>query len=228
MTLFKSQVYINKIKLTNIQLVFFVSELSASYAIPYCLNPENISPFTSNSTCHWMIPTEGLLFIEIIGFSKWLRLQRAPLPQLFRPHHRKNSARGQFISVWLLSHVWLFATPWTAAHQASLSINNFQSLLKLMPIESVRPSNHLIFCCPFLLLPSIFPSIRVFSYESVLLIRWPKYWSFSFISVLPITIQEWSPLGWAGWISLQSKGLSRVFSNTTVQKHQFFGIQLSL
>ena len=122
MTLFKSQVYINKIKLTNIQLVFFVSELSARYAIPYCLNPENISPFTSNSTCHWMIPTEGLLFIEIIGFSKWLRLQRAPLPQLFRSHHRKNSARGQFISVWLLSHVWLFATPWTAAHQSSLSI----------------------------------------------------------------------------------------------------------
>ena len=80
----------------------------------------------------------------------------------------------------LLSHVWLFATPWTAACQASLSINNFWSLLKLMPIESVRLPNHLIFCCPFLLLPSIFPVIRVFSNESALLIRWPKYWSFSF------------------------------------------------
>ena len=80
----------------------------------------------------------------------------------------------------LLSHVWLFATPWTAACQASLSINNFWSLLKLMPIESVRLPNHLIFCCPFLLLPSIFPVIRVFSNESALHIMWPKYWSFSF------------------------------------------------
>ena len=81
----------------------------------------------------------------------------------------------------LLSHVWLFVipTPWSAAHQASLSITNFQSLLKLS-IESVMPSNHLILCCPLLLPPSIFPSIRVFSNESVLCIRWPKYWSFSF------------------------------------------------
>ena len=79
-----------------------------------------------------------------------------------------------------LSHVELFATPWTAAHQASLSSNNSQSLLKLMPIESVIPSNHLILCYPLLLLPSIFPSIRVFSNESVLHIRWSKYWSFSF------------------------------------------------
>ena len=82
-------------------------------------------------------------------------------------------------SVQLLSRVQLFATPWTAARQASLSITNSQSLLKLMSIESVMPSNHLILCCP-LLLPSIVPSIRVFSNESVLCIRWPKYWSFSF------------------------------------------------
>ena len=82
-------------------------------------------------------------------------------------------------SVQSLSHVRLFVTPWTAAHQASLSITNSRSLLKLMSIESVMPSNHLILCCP-LLLPSIFPSIRVFSNESVLHIRWPKYWSFSF------------------------------------------------
>ena len=86
----------------------------------------------------------------------------------------------QFSSVQLLSRVWLFATPWTAAHQASLSITNSQSLLKLMSTESVMPSNHLILCCPLLLSPSIFPSIRVFSNESVLHIRWPKYWSFSF------------------------------------------------
>ena len=83
-------------------------------------------------------------------------------------------------SVQSLSHVRLFATPWTAAHQASLSITNSQSLLKLMSNESVMPSNHLILCCPLLLLPSIFPSIRVFSNESALRIRWPKYWSFSF------------------------------------------------
>ena len=86
----------------------------------------------------------------------------------------------QFSSVQLLSHVWLFANPWTAARQASLSITNSQSLPKLMSIESVMPSNHLILCCPLLLPPSIFPSIRVFSNESVLCIRWPKYWSFSF------------------------------------------------
>ena len=87
-------------------------------------------------------------------------------------------------SVQSLSCVQLFVTPWTAARQASQSINNSQSLLKLMPIESVMPSNHLILCCPLLLLPSIFPSIRVFSNESVLLIRWPKYWSFS-LSISP-------------------------------------------
>ena len=86
----------------------------------------------------------------------------------------------QFSSVQLLSHVQLFVTPWTAARQASLSITNSWSLLKLMSIEKVMPSKHLIFCHPLLLLPSIFPSIRVFSNESVLCIRWPKYWSFSF------------------------------------------------
>ena len=87
-------------------------------------------------------------------------------------------------SVQLLSHVWLFETPWTAACQASLSTTNSQSLLKLMSNASVTPSNHLILCCTLLLLPSIFPSIRVFFNESVLRIRWPKYWSFSF-SVSP-------------------------------------------
>ena len=133
----------------------------------------------------------------------------------------------QFSSVQSLSCVWLFATPWTAAHQASLSITNSQSLLKLTSIKSVMPSNHLILCRPLLLPPSIFPSIRVFSDESVLHIRLPKYWSFSF-NILLVNIQDGFPLGWTGWISLQSKGLSRVFSNTMVQKHQFFGTQLSL
>ena len=85
-----------------------------------------------------------------------------------------------FSSVQSLSRAWLFEIPWTAARQASLSITNSQSLLKLMSIQLVMPSNHLILCHPLLLLPSIFPSIRVFSNESILCIRWPKYWSFSF------------------------------------------------
>ena len=93
-----------------------------------------------------------------------------------------------------------------------------------MSIESVMPSNHLILCRP-LLLSSIFLSIRVFSNELALPIRSPEYWSFSF-SISPANVQGWFPLGWTGWISLQSKGLSRVFSNTTVQKHQFFSAQL--
>ena len=87
---------------------------------------------------------------------------------------------NQFSSVQSLSHIRLFVTPWTSARQASLFITNFRSLLKLMSIESVMPSNHLILCCPLLLLPSTFPSIRVLSNESVLCIRWPNYWSFSF------------------------------------------------
>ena len=118
-------------------------------------------------------------------------------------------------SVQLLSRVQLFATPWTAACQASLSITDSQSLLKLMFIELVMPSKHLIHCCPLLLPPPIFPSIRVFSNESVFHIRWPKYCNFSF-SIIPSN--EYSgliSLGLTGWISLQSKGLSRVFSNTT-------------
>ena len=133
----------------------------------------------------------------------------------------------QFSLVQSLSHVWLFATPWMAAHQASLSIKNSRSSLKLMFIQSVMPSSHLILCHPLLLLPPIPPSIRVFSNESTLCMRWLKYWSFSFSIILPMNTQDWSPLGWTGWISLQSKGLSRVFSKTTVQKRQFFSAQLS-
>ena len=127
-----------------------------------------------------------------------------------------------------LSHVQLFATPWITAHQASLSITNSRSSLRLTSIKSVMPSSHLILCRPLLLLPPIPSSIRVFSNESTLRMRWPKYWSFSFsISVLSMNTQDWSPLEWTDWISLQSKGLSRVFFNTTVQKHQFFSAQPS-
>jgi len=130
-------------------------------------------------------------------------------------------------SVQSLGHVQLFVTSWTAAHQASLSITNSQSLLKLISIKSVMPCNLLILFCPLLLLPSIFPSIRVFSNESVLHIRWPQYWSFSFSISASNQYSGLIPLGLTGLISLQSKGLSRVFSTTTVQKHQFFCTQLS-
>ena len=120
------------------------------------------------------------------------------------------------------------ATPWIAACQASLSIMNSWSLLKLMSIKLVMPSNHLIFCHSLLLQPSIFPSIRVFSNESFFISGGQSIEVSALVSVLPMNIQDWFPLGRTGWISLQSKGLSRVFSNTTVQKHQLFGTQLSL
>ena len=131
-----------------------------------------------------------------------------------------------FSSVQSLSRVQLFVTPWTAEHQASLSITNSQSLLRLMSIESVMPSNHLILCHPLLLLPSVFPRFRVFSNESVLHIRWPKYWSFSF-SISPSNKYSGLISFRMDWLDLLAvQGLSRVFSNTTVQKHQYFGAQL--
>ena len=128
----------------------------------------------------------------------------------------------------MLSHVQLFVTPWTVACQASLSITNSWSLLKFMSIESVMPFYHLTFCRPLLLPPSLFPSIRVFSSESDLRIRWPNIGASPSASVLQVNIQDSSPLRWTGWISLQSKGLSTVFSSITVQKHPFLGAQPSL
>ena len=125
--------------------------------------------------------------------------------------------RDTLSSVQLLSRVRLFVTPWIIAHQASLSITHSRNSLKLTSIKSVMPSSHLILCCPLLLLPPIPPSIRVFSNESTLHIRWPKYWSFRFSISPSKEHQDWSPLGWTGWISLQSKGFSRVFSNTHEQ-----------
>jgi len=120
--------------------------------------------------------------------------------------------------------------PTDCSTPASLSITKSLSLLKLMSITSVTPPNHLILCRPLLLLPSILPSIRIFSNELVLHIRWPKYFGgvSASASVIPMNIQDWFPLGETGWIPLQSKGLSRVFFNTTGQKHKFLGAQLSL
>ena len=133
----------------------------------------------------------------------------------------------QFRPVQSLSRVRLFATPWFAACQASLSITNSQSSPKLMSIESVMPSSHLILCRPLLLLLPIPPSIRVFAMSQLFAWGGQSTGDSASASVLPMNTQDWSPLGWTGWISLQSKGLSRVFSNTTVQTHQFFSAQLS-
>ena len=139
----------------------------------------------------------------------------------------------QFSSLQSLSHVWLFATPWTASRQASLSITKSQSLLKLMSIESVMPSNHIILCHPRLLLPSIFPSIMVFSNESVLCIRWPKYWSFGF-SISPSN--EYSGLisfgiDWFDFLAVQetlTSLLQHHSSTASILWHSaFFVVQLS-
>ena len=137
-----------------------------------------------------------------------------------------NGRSGSGI-IQLFSRVQLFATAWTGAFYASLSITSSQNLLKLMFIESVMPSNHLILCHPLFLLPSIFPSIRAFANESTLRMRWPKYWSFSF-SISPSN--EYSGLisfmmDWLDFLAVQ--GTLKSLSNTTVQKHQFFSTQFS-
>ena len=138
----------------------------------------------------------------------------------------------EFSSVELLSCVWLFATPWTTARQASLSITNSQSPPKPMSIKSVMPSNHLILCCPLLLLPSIFLSIRVFSNEPTFHIRWPKYWSFSF-NISPSSEHPWLisfRMDWLDLLAVQGtlKSLQHHSSKTTIlQCSAFFIVQLS-
>ena len=127
-----------------------------------------------------------------------------------------------------LSCVWFFVTPWTATRKASLSITNSQILLKLMSIELVTLSNHLILCHPLLLLPSIISNIGSFPMSQFFASVGQSIRVSASASVLPMNIQDWFPLGWTGWISLQFKGVSRVFSNTTVQKHQFLSTQISL
>ena len=138
-----------------------------------------------------------------------------------------NIPTNSISSVQSLSHVRLFATPWITAHQASLSITISWSSLRLTSIESVMPSSHLILCRPLFLLSPIPPSIRVFSNESLFAWGGQSTGASALASFLPKKSQGCSPSEWTSWISLQSKGLSRVFSNTTVQKHQFFGTQFS-
>ena len=135
----------------------------------------------------------------------------------------------QFSSVQSLNHVWLFATPWTVACQASLSITNSWSLLRLMSTESVMPSNHLILCHPLLFPPSIFPSIRVFSNESALHIRWPKYWSFR-INIGPSN--EYSGLisfriDWLDLLAVQGTLQHHSSKASILQRSAFFTVQLS-
>ena len=158
------------------------------------------------------------LFRHVAYLITWVKNAKRYFPRLIHP--------SSFSSVQSLSHVRLFATPWITACQASLSITNSPSLPILTSIESVMPSSHLILCHPLLLLPPIPPSIRIFSNESIFAWGGQSIGVSASASVLSINTQDWS-LEWTDWISLQSKGLSRVFSNTTVQKHQFFGAQLS-
>ena len=140
----------------------------------------------------------------------------------------EDCGRLQFSSVQLLSCVQLFATPWTEARQASLSITNSQSLPKLMSIESVMPPIISSSVVPFSSCLQSFPRSGSFPMSQLFTSVLQSIGVAASTSVLPMNTQDWSPLGWTGWISLQSKGLSRIFSNTTLQKHQFFSTQLSL
>ena len=182
------------------------------HARPPCQSP---TPGFQSNSCASSLWCHPAVSSSVIPFSSCLQSLPAsgsfPMSQLFTWGGQSTgvsaSASDQIRSDQLLGHVRLFVTPWITAHQASLSITNSQSSPRLMSIESVMTSSHLILCRPLLLLPPIPPSIRVF--------------------VLPMNTQDWSPLEWTGWISLQSKGLSRVFSNITVEKYQVFGAQLS-
>ena len=144
------------------------------------------------------------------------------MSQILEKRWEKRKIFMMISSVQPLSDVQLFANPGTAAGQASLSITNYRSPPKLMSIDSVTPSNHLILCHPLLLLPPIFPASESFPMSQFFAWGSQSTGVSASTSVLPMNTWDWSPLGCIGWIFLQSKGLSRVFSNTTVQKHQFF------
>ena len=189
----------------------------------------NVS-IVSPSICHEAMRPDTVIsvfwmlsFKPAFSLSSFTFIKRLCSSSLLSALRVVSSAFVVFVQ--LLSCVWLFATPWTAAHQASLSITISQSLLKLISIESVMPSSCLVLFHS-LLLPSIFPSTRVFSNESAFESGDQNREGSASASVLPLYIQDGFPLGLTGLISLQSKGLLRVFSNTTVQKHQFFSTQL--
>ena len=169
---------------------------------------------------------KGKLIRKLLKFSRWLMI----ISGLMLGHKgiQNKVILKRFVnssSEQSLSRVWLFVTQQITAYQSSLSITNSQSLLKLMSIQLVMPSNHLILCRLLLLLPSIFRSIRVFSMSQFFALGGQSIGISASASVLPMNIQDLFPLGWTGWISLHSKKLSWVFSNTTVQKHQFLGAQ---
>ena len=181
----------------------------------------------SRFSCVWLCATPETSAHQApppLGFSR--QEHWSGLPLLSPPsHHRETKNMYQLSSVaqlcLTLCDPMNRSTPGLPVH------HQLPEFTQLMSIESMIPSSHLILCRPLLLLPLIPPSIRVFSNESHLRMRWPKYWSFSFSISFSKEPQDWSPLEWTGWISLQSKGLSRVFSNTTIQKHQFFSAQLT-
>ena len=184
---------------------------------------------TTRNHCRWRVWWPGL---QSKGHNEMKFYQAASLEaSLFKPLLFQLSIFEwmgiQFNSVQSLSCVRLFATPWITACQASLSITNSRSLPKLSSIELVMPSNHLILCRSLLLLPQSLPASGPFPMSQLFTWGGPSIEVSASASVLPMNTQDWSPSGWNGWISLQSKRLSRVFSNTTVQKHQFFSTQLS-
>ena len=202
-------------QLWSIEVIIAISMMLGSFS---CI---------ARNKSHVLLNNQYSNCFPMLTISCFSKLMVVEFPRSFTETYHQASLKihcsVQFSSAQLLSHVRLFETSWIAARQASRSITNSRSSFKLMPIKSVMPSSHIILCRPLLLLPPIPSSIRVFSNESTLCMRWPKYWSFSF-SIIPskehpglVSFRmDWSPLGWNGWISLQSKGLSRVFSNTTV------------
>ena len=178
-----------------------------------CHRAPDLSSLCHSANFHWL---SSFTYVVYIFQSYSLNLSH--------PHH---SLCLHHLSVQSLSRVRSFATPWITACQASLSITNSWSLLKPMSIKSMMPSSHLILCCPLLLHLQSFPVSGSFQMSHFFASGGQSIGVSASTSVPPMNTQDWSPLGWTGWISLQSKGLSRVFSTTTVQKHQFFSTQLS-
>ena len=166
--------------------------------------------------CHHHLPPASSFHTPPRHLPSKRNLYQQPLPCLLSSVQFSHSVMSNF------------ATPWTAACQDSLSIAKSRSLLKLMSIESVIPSNHLILCRPFSSCLQSFPASGSFQMSQLFISGDQRIGVSASTSVLPMNIQDWSPLGWTGWISYESKGLSRVFSNTTVQKCQLFGAQVSL